>query len=157
MIFTSLKNSVGPKVRARVGGWLALALVTTVIGGLSHWYARRLPAEFVRPLSIEEREAVVSLFTPIDVRLPQIRDWSRNFYGAFEASRLIPLVDFRLSGETLARLDGNRIHFSPKFFDADPMTQESWLVQLMAQAMPDHASELALRPGDETASVGGVE
>jgi hypothetical protein len=157
MILTSLKNSVCPKARAKVGGWLTLALFTALLGGLSHWYARRLPAEFVRPLSIEERETIVTLFAPIDVRLPQIHDWSRHFYGEFEASRLIPLVDFRLPSETLARLDGNRVHFSPKFFEADPMTQESWLVQLMAQAMPDHAAELAVRPGDETTSVGGIE
>jgi hypothetical protein len=98
---------------------------------------------------------VLSLIDPVNVRLPQIWLWTQEFYNAFTVGQLSARFDPRLGSGTLAKVEGDAVAFSPAFFRTDPMSQEQWLVQVIAESshspQPDPA-ELAIRPEPPTST-----
>jgi hypothetical protein len=154
VIYIDLKARVPSQWGRRRIRRLAAAAVTLVAVGAAGVAVRR-PRPVVattRPLSIEERESVLSLVDPINVRLPQIHNWTSVFFRDFSGGKTAVRLDPRLGKQILVRVEGDSVVFSPAFFNTDPMTQEQWLVQIIGQvthAVPDGA-ELAIRPEEPT-------
>lgn len=134
MIFIDLKERVRKVRKPRVWRPLLVGLVLAATG-LWGWRRQASLAEN-RPLTIEERESVISLFDPIARRLPQIRIWSETFFEDFTRGHFALSIQHDLPQGRLVWLKDDHLVFSPAFFNADPMTQSQWLVQVMAEANP---------------------
>jgi hypothetical protein len=87
-----------------------------------------------RALFTDENETVVSAFSAIPGKVPELSGWVENVKelyveGAFPAY----LVDGRVSanGARLLRFENDNIYFSRQFFDADPVAQESALLDMV--------------------------
>lgn len=158
MILIDLKEKIRKASRfPQFSRWLVFSAALASVGV---WQAhRQLVVEANRPLTIEERENVISLFEPLRIRLPQIREWQESFARDFSSGQYATTIERSLPHGDLVAVEHGRVVFTPAFFEADSMTQEQWLVQVMAQAgsHADARPQIAVRPAEDQGPVESVE
>jgi hypothetical protein len=104
-----------------------------------------------RPLAIEEREAVIALFSALHDRVPELAGWTEETRDVFEEDTLPSSVDMRPWATGLVRYEDETLVFTPRFFEADSAAQENALLEaIVAMNQPGRAREdaIAVSTGD---------
>ena len=130
---------------------LALALFSLFTIAVLYPLLLKWEPASVRPLGIEEREAVVALFTSLSNRVPELSSWAEETREVFEEDALPAFVDGGAKARGLVRYEDDTLWFSPRFFDADSLTQQNALLDaVVAVKQPTRAREegVAYSSGD---------
>ena len=127
-----------------VSALLAIALFYPML-------VRRGEPQVVRPLGIEEKEAVISLFSALSNRVPELSGWTDETREVFEEDSLPSFVDASTRAAGLVRYEDDTLYFSSRFFEADSAAQENALLEAVVsinQPAKIREGEIAISTGD---------
>ncbi len=127
-----------------LGALLAIALCYPML-------TRRNDTQAVRPLGIEEKEAVITLFSALSNRVPELSGWTEETRDVFEEDSLPAFVDASTRAAGLVRYEDDTLYFSSRFFEADSIAQENALLEAVVsinQPAKNRESEIAISTGD---------
>ena len=117
-----------------------LALVLPVLSGTSFE---------PRPLRIEEQETVVAVAERLEARVPELAEWLKDFRISVTRNDFETMVQLRWRKQELVAQTGRALLFSNQFFDADGITQEQALLQLVVTQHSQIDSESDIAYGHE--------
>lgn len=109
---------------------ITVAVLTLVVTGV---VAFRPAVESVqaRPLFIDEKESVIVAFSKLPAKRPELAGWIENVKQLYSEGAFPSFLSDRATGSRLLRFENDTIVFSRAFFDADPITQEVALLEMV--------------------------
>lgn len=113
--------------------WLAIIVVMAAVG--ADWWERKRITN-LRSLSLEEQETILAAVDRTAIQHRLTKERVRRLRSRVTNPTMPVFIDQGLGTSALMNWESQVLTISPKFFEADPITQENSLLALAPPAAP---------------------
>lgn len=114
--------------------WNAVVSAVLLVFGFAllvsgYWISQAQQAAETRPLSVEEREAVIASLQELEGKVTELKNWTSEIRDTFASEDIHAVFEPLDEGKALVRFENETLTINERFFDSDSLARERALLE----------------------------